>query len=267
MLNTNLLTRLLSRLSAENRELIRLSKLPRGTPASSGLISPRFQAPDGASFAAQYRQIFRNHAFAFLPATESPLIVDCGANIGVFTVYCRLRYPTSRIVAFEPDAIVFNILQRNVQACCGLEKIELVRAAVTHDDAKTKTFFADHCDAGRLGIPAPGSDSITVNCVRLRDVLKEGCDFLKLDIEGAEVDVIIDCADLLPRVSNIFVEYHSFAGREQRLHELMHVLEAAGFRLHIHSGKGSSQPFCSLETFLGMDMQLDIWGIRRTEMP
>ena len=35
----------------------------------------------------------------------------------------------------------------------------------------------------------------TVPCVRLRDLLNEEIDFLKIDIEGAEYEVLKDCAD------------------------------------------------------------------------
>jgi len=243
---------------------MRLSNLPRGTRVTTRLISPSFETLDGASFAAQFKQIFASQAFVVANQCRPMRIIDCGANVGVFTVFCRRQYPDSHITAFEPDPVVFAMLSRNVDACCGRSGIDLVQAAVTHDDSQEKTFYADHCDAGRLEVSLPGVASQLVRCIRLRDVLQEGCDLLKIDVEGAEVDILSDCVDLLPQVTNIFVEYHSFAGRDQRLFQLLHTLEQGGFRVHIHCGKTSRQPFLRMETFLGMDMQLDIWGVRET---
>lgn len=261
----NLVSRVTSRWTSENRELRRLEALPRGTRVTTKLlVKPSLETFDGASLAAQYRQIFKREAFAFHAPCSAVRILDCGANIGMFTIYCRRRYPESRIIAFEPDPTVFALLARNTDVCCGGSGINLIAAAVTHDSLSEKTFFSDHCDAGRLDVDLAGADSMPVKCVRLRDYLQEGCDLLKLDIEGAEVDVLHDCKDLLPRVANIFVEYHSFAGRKQRLGQVLQILEEAGFRVHVHAGKTSPRPFICIDEFLGMDMQLDVWGVRKT---
>jgi hypothetical protein len=49
-------------------------------------------------------------------------------------------------------------------------------------------------------------------------------DMLKLDIEGAEVDVIVDCLDRLHNIHNVLVEYHSFRWHKQRIDELLHAV-------------------------------------------
>jgi len=74
-----------------------------------------------------------------------------------------------------------------------------------------------------------------VPCVRLRSFLSQKCDFLKMDIKGSEIAVLRDSADALKNVAQIFVEYHSFVGKEQSLGETISLLEKAGFRLHIHT--------------------------------
>lgn len=236
--------------------------MPRGTAATTYLIAPSFDTLDGGSLAAQYRQIFQQNAFLFPASTPRPKIIDCGANVGCFTVYFAQLFPEARITAFEPDPQVFAVLQRNVARCCGSEQIELVQAAVTGTAETVLSFYADHCDAGRTTTSLAGGATMQVAAVRLRDYLKSPCDLLKIDIEGAEVEVLNDCGECLSQVARIFVEFHSFVGQEQRLDQVLGVLARAGFRLFLQAGKSPPRPFLGATEFLGMDSQLDIWGVR-----
>jgi len=263
-MGASLARRLISRLSWERREIVRLRNLPRGTPARTTLIEPFFETLDGASFFSQYDQIFRREAFLFDANTPAPRILDCGANVGVFTVFFKRQFPQSRIVAFEPDPRVFAVLKNNVERCCETGGVELINAAVLDSAADQVQFFADHCDAGRLNAALEGASRISVRSVRLRDYLEEPVDLLKLDIEGAEGTVLKDCSDALGSVSRIFVEYHSFPDAKQELASILSILGNAGFRVHIASGKTAPRPFVRVDEFLGMDMQLDIWGVRTT---
>ena len=263
MLIVNLARRLATRLSRENREMTRLLKLPRGTPTTTWLIPPGIETLDGGSVANQFRQIFCQKAFSFEADNEQPRIIDCGANVGVFSLYFARRFPKASITAFEPDPKVFAILQRNVATCCINSSIELIQAAVTGGPECIVEFSPDHCDAGRITVEPVGEASIPVRAVRLRDYLSEPCDLLKLDIEGAEVDVLNDCDNCLGQVRRIFVEFHSFVQQPQRLSETIGVLSRAGFRLFIQSGLCPKQPFVSVQQFLGMDCQLEIWGVRQ----
>lgn len=262
MVIADLARRLASRLSRQNREMTRLRKLPRGTPTTTFLISPGIETLDGGSVANQFRQIFCQNAFLFEADNEQLRIIDCGANVGVFSLYFASRFPKASITAFEPDPEVFAVLERNVARCCSHPAIELVQAAVTGGPERFVGFCADHCDAGRIAVDPIGDASIRVKAVRLRDYLSEPCDLLKLDIEGAEVDVLNDCESCLGRVRRIFVEFHSFVRQPQRLDEAIGVLSRAGFRLFIQSGLCPQQPFVSVEEFLGMDSTLEIWGVR-----
>ena len=99
-------------------------------------------------------------------------------------------------------------------------------------------FAAEGSDAGRLG----DDGGLEVPTVRLRDWLDRDVDLLKMDIEGAEVDVLLDCADRLDRVGSLVCEYHSFAGRPQRLGEMIGGLEGAGHRVIVDGRHGPGPP-------------------------
>ena len=97
---------------------------------------------------------------------------------------------------------------------------------------------------------------------RLRDYLGEPIDLLKLDIEGAEVDVLLDCRDRLTNVARVFVEYHSFAESEQRLDILLALLKTSGFRVYIQTEVCPPRPFVKRTPYMGMDLQLNIFAVR-----
>src|SRR5690606_32260101 len=78
-------------------------------------------------FDNMYEEIFVNHEYAFKTETESPLIVDCGANIGLSTLYFKSQYPQSRIIAFEPDKQNIELLKHNI-AINKLENIQIIEA-------------------------------------------------------------------------------------------------------------------------------------------
>lgn len=98
---------------------------------------------------------------------------------------------------------------------------------------------------------------------RLSKYLMQKVSFLKLDIEGAEYEVLHECRELLGNVQNIFVEYHSFADKKQELSGILKILENAGFRYYIeHIGVKSHHPFIGISNYVGFDNQLNIFGYR-----
>jgi hypothetical protein len=90
----------------------------------------------------------------------------------------------------------------------------------------------------------------------------EKIDLLKLDIEGAEFSVLRDCRDMLCNVEHLFVEYHSFTDKDQDLPELLGLLTASGFRLHLQPVSFSERPFLRRHSYLGMDMQVNVFASR-----
>ncbi len=243
-------------------EIARLRAAPRYTPLSSDLLGSRFEMADGASFCACYEEIFGHGIYAFEPETATPRIIDGGANIGVSVAYFKKMYPGSRIIAFEPDPHIFRILQTNVRTA-GYEDVQLINKALWNSDTDIE-FWNEGADAGRISRTHDDTQprKSSVPAVRLRPYLTERVDFLKLDIEGAEIEVLLDCADLLPNVRHLFVEYHSFAGEEQRLDVMLGLLKTSGFRVYVQTAICPPQPFIATPDYLGMDLQLNVFARR-----
>jgi hypothetical protein len=110
-----------------------------------------------------------------------------------------------------------------------------------------------------------GDHIVKVNGVSLRDQIGgRDVDFLKMDIEGAETDAILDCADCLSNVQSMCFEFHTFPGQRQRLGEVLSVVEKAGFRVVIESVHDFRAPlspeFQPIRS--GMDLQLHVFAYR-----
>lgn len=245
--------------SPTQRELWRLDALPRRVPATTHLPGVCWRIPDGKSFELSWNEIFGREIYKFIPTGKPVRILDCGANVGVSCLYFYRNFPGARITAFEPDPEIFACLKENL-AAAGCDGIELVPRAVWVSDTTLK-FHSEGTDSGRIE-PGAGGKVIEVAAVRLRNYLNEPVDFLKLDIEGAETEVLRDIAPALGSVRNLFVEYHSFTGQKQTLGELVQLLVDAGFRVHLHPVNPAPNPFVAVSDHLGMDLQLNIFARR-----
>jgi FkbM family methyltransferase len=244
----------------QRREMTRLMSLPRRVPGTTNLLGPTLHYVDSWSAAYTHQFIAIDRVYEF-PSEKgfAGTILDCGANIGLSVIDFKRRHPGAKVIAFEADPAIFDVLQRNVESF-KLSGVELHNAAVWNDDAGV-TFASEGSDAGHIG--SDGGAGISVKSVRLRDFLNEDIEFLKLDIEGAETDVLQDCADCLGKVKRVFVEYHSYAGQPQTLPDILTILSNSGFRYYIGSeGVEIKNPFMMTWTDNGQDMRINIFASR-----
>lgn len=241
-------------------ELERLARLPRYSACFTTLLGGSFELVDAKSFIAQYRAIFQQQIYRFEARKEQPRIIDGGANVGLSVLYFKRCYPKSRILAFEPDPDIFQVLAKNCTAF-QLEHVELIPKALWTQETLVK-FDREGADAGHIVADPDFAHAVDLPACRLRDYLHDDVDLLKLDVEGAEVEVLLDCADRLNRVEKLVVDYHSFHDQAQKVHTLLQLLHDAGFRLHITGGLVSAQPLWWRQVHKGMDMRLYVYGFR-----
>jgi len=187
---------------------------------------------DGPNFYVLYKDIFVHCIYHFEAQRSDPLILDCGSNIGVSILYFKYIYPEARIIGFEPDPAIFPYLQENIDRN-RLRNVQLVQAAIAARE-QTLIFYSDgkygSCLAEYLsGDIHPTWTKHEVSCARLRDYLTEPVDFLKMNIEGAEWEVLADSKDLLRQVREMVIEYHHLPGVPRTLHEILKLLHDIGF--------------------------------------
>jgi FkbM family methyltransferase len=245
----------------KQQEIQRIQKIPRFIAGDTNLFDKPLKFVDSASFCFIYGEIFEKEIYKFNTHNPQPYIIDAGANIGLSIIYFKKLYPTAKIVAFEPDDKVFEILQHNI-ASFQLADVELVKKALRNEET-TLQFYSEGADGGRIANEQDKSQIIEIPTCRLRDYLKRKVDLLKIDIEGAETKVLEDCQDLLRNVERIFVEYHSFKTQEQTLHKILAILQENSFRYQVqHIGVFSPNPFVKIHDYNKMDLQLNIFAYR-----
>ncbi len=174
--------------------------------------------------------------------------------------YIKNLYPKSRIIAFEPDQKIFDVLKANTLNS-GFDKIELHDKAIWVENGSME-FREEGGFSGRLALPGDIENIISVKTQRLKDLLKSKVDFLKLDIEGAEYEVLKDCEDVLKNVQFLFIEYHSHVKKEQTLGEILEIVKRSGFRYFIHPAYVTEHPFTDRQLMDNMDLQLNIFALR-----
>lgn len=205
-----------------------------------------------------YTEIFTNGIYRFRVPTEKPVIIDCGSNIGIGLLNYKVQYPQCRILAFEPDADNFDLLQKNIKAN-ELQQVILHQAAVWTSNG-TISFASNASEASHVAEDGKGSQ--VVASIRLADVLaaEEQIHFLKIDIEGAEWPVIQDCAPYLEKVENLFLEYHGKTYETSKLSGIMKILEQAGFAVYVQNAADNlTRPFLQKASNALYDVQLNLY--------
>ena len=148
-------------------------------------------------------------------------IIDAGANIGASTVYLARKFPDSKVIALEPERENFALLEKNTSS---LRNVNCIRKALWHEQTSMNLFDPS---GGTIafsvsGVGLEGSPTgQNVDCVTIESLCNQfeidSIGFLKLDIEGAEKQVLENSAGWMDRVQILAVELHdrSVPGCEQ----------------------------------------------------
>jgi FkbM family methyltransferase len=219
-----------------------------------------FSYVDATSLLAGLREIYIDECYKFKASNQEPRIIDCGANIGLSVFYFKHLYPLAKILAIEADPVICGKLRANVTSAA-FSDVDVRNRAVWIANEPVE-FRTEGGFSGRVTLPGDVASVIRVDGARLRDLLDEPVDLLKIDIEGAENQVIADCADRLRNVSSLFLEYHSHQHAPQQLDEILRALKDSGFRYYIREAFVPRHPLVRQYALDGMDLQLNIYGIR-----
>jgi len=248
-------------------EFGRLRMLPSKTPGYAIIDDKKFHYHDPSLLVVAWEHIYYRSCYDFPTVKADPTIIDCGANIGIAVRYWLEKFPKAKITAIEPDPDLYLALEKNVGEC-NSPFVSLHQKAVWKAEGVLE-FYSTELETGQVAEVANGNDGriIRVESLRLGSLLNTEVDFLKIDIEGSEVDVILEAESKLGCVENICLEYHSFVGQPQRLDELLGVLRRAGFRFHIFHEYAVENPLWQLQAPMGMDNRIIVWGYRGERFP
>lgn len=175
-------------------------------------------------------------------------IVDCGSNIGASVIFFKHYYPQSRIIAFEPEPTTYKKLKKNVEIN-NLQNVQTYNLGLSNRTGKLKFYFETE---GSLTMSFSNErnngKSINVDVCKLSDYIIDTVDFIKIDIEGAELDVLEDLYETkkILLIQEGIIEYHHNFDNKNRLASLLKILENSGFRYQID---GTNIPVISKNRF------------------
>ncbi len=217
------------------RRLRRLRNEPRGRPGRTRLFGAEFEYVDGRSLYAQFKEIFHRRVYDFHVADRSPSILDCGGNLGLAALRFRRCYPAATIRCIEADPEFAAILETNLRAQ-GDARTEGLAGAVWSEGGRMR-FQSRGGDTGHLH-PRGG---IEVPCFDIADLCSQRVDLLKLDIEGAEGEVLrrLVASGASERVGRIVCEWHERGAGASALPETLEGLFQAGFTTRVFAGASS----------------------------
>ncbi len=159
--------------------------------------------------------------------SETPVVVDAGANIGLFALFVCESVAGVKVKAFEPDPENAVIARRTLAGLIDAGRVELVEAAVGTFDGQISFLTG----MGMISRRAPPGDDRATSVPQV-DLLEEldGVGLLKLDIEGAEWDILRDPRWPKRMPACLVIEWHALHEDQREpdpLGELARQLSAA----------------------------------------
>lgn len=142
-------------------------------------------------------------------------VIDIGANYGSFSLYAANQSKNIKVYSYEPSKETFKLLLTSIKRNSLQKQIIPINKAVSSKKRKIRLY-----NFGRSGTRTilPNEHSLTseiVSTITLDDVLKKNnilnCDFLKMDCEGAEYDILLHTSSsTFKKIERISLEYHLF---------------------------------------------------------
>ena len=184
---------------------------------------------------------YNKHGFKI---SKEDVVIDIGAHIGMFSLYASQYCIDGKILCYEPSAENYNLLKYNISQN-NLKNIFSENIAISNsNDAIT---FYINSDNTAHSIYDSTSNSIQVKSSTLQNIFDinklDICDYLKLDCEGAEYEIIESLPnEYFKKIKQIYIEYHFSDSKGQMLENMLKKLKQLSFNIiqePLEQGMGS----------------------------
>jgi FkbM family methyltransferase len=164
---------------------------------------------------------------------KNDIIMDIGANVGVFTVYAASKASEGKVYAFEPVKENFDRLKDNAKLN-NLKNVVAYNAGVS-DKTGNKDIMVSGINTGGHSFYITGGENrqkFSIKTISLKDVFAmnkiDRINFLKCDCEGAEYEILFSAPELLKRIDKISMEVHAL-DEKRDVQTMKNFLEKNGF--------------------------------------
>ena len=165
------------------------------------------------------------------------VIIDVGAHIGLFALFASQFCKNGKIFCYEPIKENYKILIENIEMN-QIQNIFPNNLAVTKETSRVKIFLNDDQSGHSMFIQNKNFvevDSKSLSDIFIDNGIKE-CNFLKLDCEGAEYEIIESLpSDLFTKINKTAIEYHMVDTKPELLEQLINKFKQFSFSVHTRS--------------------------------
>lgn len=173
---------------------------------------------------------------------EGETVVDVGSNLGRYTMIASIRVgQTGKVVAIEPHPSNFNLLDRNVKLNTLRNVIMLNNAA--YSKSTILTLYLPNQEQGTIHYSVFGEkisevknlNVLQVNADTLDNLLKsigiECVDWIKIDVEGAEFEVLKGACNVISKSEGIAILLELHGSPDVYIPKLNQLLQAYNFKI------------------------------------
>jgi len=168
---------------------------------------------------------------------EGDCVVDGGAYIGAFSIYiAKLLKDNIRVIAFEPDKFNFDKLLKNIELN-NINNIIAINKGIWNKNEVLK--FDNRKNKGSIMVKCANDEVkgeiMNYEFVKLDDELKKlninKVDFIKMDVEGAEIEAIEGCKNILKTNNvNLAIASYHIRNNEETYKKLESMLNNLGYK-------------------------------------
>lgn len=134
------------------------------------------------------------------------VFIDVGANIGLMSVFVSYNFPDAKIISFEAHPNTFRLLEENItlNSCQNIQSKQMALSS-----AKGEVELYDNWEVNRGGasfkIKKGEQNGHVVKCDTMDAVLSEMPSMIKIDVEGAELEVLLGAKEIIKKAKPILI--------------------------------------------------------------
>ena len=142
------------------------------------------------------------------------IVFDIGAHAGYFSLlFSRLVGKAGKVFAFEPLPGNIQFLKKHLDLNKCMN-VELIEAAVSEKSGRSRFMIGQDSFSGHLVKSGEQGEGHFINIIALNDFVRQRSldrvDFIKIDVEGAELDVLVGARPILKHMQpTLFISLHS----------------------------------------------------------
>lgn len=178
-------------------------------------------------------------SFEYIKNKENPIIFDIGANIGTYSTWMARIFPNGKIYSFEPQRIIFQMLCGNI-AINNFDNCYTYNAAIGNINGSLEIEEPNYYKQQSFG--NYNVCDKTDNIKNIIDIFKldyftkkykiKNVDFIKIDVEGMDIEVLIGAMNILKRQKpSLLIEYTN--DKQSCLDEIIKILKDINYSFEI----------------------------------